>query len=710
MRPLHSLLTLALLTASLAATAAKPPSDYRQLKYPPMHPLQVPEPVRFELSNGLIVYLVEDHELPTIDLQALIRVGSRWEPVEKAGLADITGTVMRTGGTPTRSGDALDEELDRLGATVEIHVGDDSGVASVSVLKEDFDRGLEILVDLLQHPAFPESKIELAKLTERDSIARRNEDPGSVISREFERIIFGPASAYAHQPEYDTIQAITRADLVAFHQEYFQPESVVLGAWGDFKSSEMRAKLERALGAWPRGGHPRPAVPAVEAGAAKRGGVYVIDKEDVNQSNVMLGHLGGQRNDPDYYALAIMSRILGGGFGSRLFNHVRSAQGLAYSVYSAWSGGWDRPGLFLASGGTKSATTVKIVQSIKAELASMTAAEPTDDELARTKDGILKGFAFEFDSVGKIVQRMLSYEYYGYPRDYLQRFRENIAKVTKADVLRVARQHLKLEDLAVVVLGKVKDFEQPPTVLGPVAMVDITIPPPKTEKLAAATPETADKARKLLAAAREAMGGAALRALKNHSIKMDIALSTPGGDAQIKLETTLEPGVRVVTRMEGPFGDITQGFDGQAAWQRSAQGTQDLAGTEREEVVGSVYRDTLGLIRSFDAPGFSAQALGSAELEGKPVEWVAISDPAHQVQVKFALDAQTHLPLKKSYRALLMGAPSDMDEVFSDYREAAGLKLPFKAQLIANGQKLGEGKLTEFKANTELKPEAFRKP
>ena len=470
--------TLMVLGATGLHAQTKPAEHYQDLRYPSLNKIQPPKPERFTLANGMTVYLVQDHELPMITVSALIRVGSRWEPVAKAGLADIVGTVMRTGGTATRNGDKLDEELDRLGAVVETGVGEDSGGATVSVLKEDINLGLDILADLLEHPAFPQDKIELAKIAHRDSIARRNDFPSGIVGREFRRILLGKDSPYAHQTEYATIDAVTREDLVAFHQQYFQPENVILGVWGDF-GAEMKPRLEKVFGAWARGGHPRPPVPAVDPDCPKRAGLYQINKQDVNQSWVVMGQLAGRRDNPDFYPLDLMNQILGDGFASRLFSQVRSAQGLAYAVGSSWAAGWDRPGIFSASGHTKSETTTKILTAIKAELGKLIDSGVSDEELQRVKDATLKGFAFEFDSTGKIVERLMRYEYYGYPSDYLDRYQENIGKVTREDVARVAKQYLKPEQFVVLVLGNTKDFDRPLASLGAVKDVDITIPKPQ---------------------------------------------------------------------------------------------------------------------------------------------------------------------------------------------------------------------------------------
>jgi zinc protease len=471
------ILTLLLPAFAGFAQTGKPAVSYKEIKYPAPGTVRVPEPVRFQLPNGMRVLLVEDHELPTINVSAMIRAGGRWQLAGKVGLAAITGTVMRTGGSSTRNGDQLDRELDRLAARVEISVGDDSASASIFCLKEDIEKTLPILADLLQHPAFPQDKIELSKIEQRDSIARRNDDPQSIAFREYGRVIYGKDSPYGRMMENATVNAITREDLVAFHKQYFRPEAVVLGAWGDFSAPAMRTKIEQAFAGWERGPQWQwPAAPAVDAAAKSRSGLFLINKEDVNQSTVFLGHLGTRLDDPDHAALSVMNGILGEGFASRLFSQVRSEQALAYSVGSFWNAEFEFPGTFAAVGGTKSETTVKIVGAMRHEMDRMAQELVTDDELTRAKDSILKGMAFDFDSTGKIVNRLMAYEYYAYPRDFLQRYQEGIRKVTKADVQRVAKAYMKSDQFVILVLGKEKDFEAPLASLGKVTRIDIAIP------------------------------------------------------------------------------------------------------------------------------------------------------------------------------------------------------------------------------------------
>ena len=721
MRQRLSVMAVVVALAAWAQEAPKPPAakpaavkpgvatSYKALKYPALNQIKVPEPTRFELANGMVVYLVEDHELPTISVSAMVRTGDRWEPVGKAGLASITGAVMRTGGTATRKGDQLDEELDRLGASVETGIGEDSGNATVSVLKEDIDTGLSILADVLQHPAFPPEKIDLAKIQVREGIARRNDDPGSIASREFERVLYGKNSAYGHIPEYATIDSITQADLIVFHKKFFQPENIILGAWGDFKAEEMRAKIEKALGGWARGGQAKPPVPELEPGARKRAGVYAINKDDVNQSTVYMGFIGGRRNDPDYYALSVANVVLGGGFSSRLVNHVRSDQGLAYAVGSSWNAGWDRPGIFMAEGGTKSETTVKIVHSIRNEIQKMSEAV-SDDELAKAKDQILKGFAFDFDSTGKIVRRLMTYDYFGYPRDYLQQYQANIQKVTQADVLRVAKQYLKTDELAILVLGKEKDFDQPLATLGQVTPIDITIPKPKQEALPGATPESIAKGKALLAATREATGGAAVLKVKDYTVVGSFVLSMPQGEISLKMEDTQNLSGKMLNKLVTPMGEIVQGYDGKVFWAKTPQGVREMPASQKGEVDGSLFRDTFSLLQNFENSALTVQALEAAEVDGKAVEGIAVSDPARKLVVKLYVDAKTKLLVKKVYTGVLMGPPAETEEIYSDYREVEGMKVPFKVVFNQGGKKRAEQTTTEMKINPGVAEEAYKKP
>lgn len=484
---------LALILFSSHATAQNPANsppvpakEYQRLKFPKLRDIQIPEPARFVLENGMIVYLMEDHELPVFNVTARIRTGSRWEPAEKVGLAEITGAVMRTGGTVSRTGDSLDDELENIGASVEVSIGQTAGYAGAGSLKEDSDRTLTILADVLMHPAFREDKIELAKIQIKDAIARRNDDVSTIADREFARLIYGADSPYARYPEHTTVDAIRREDLLAFHRRYFAPNNIILGAWGDFRIDEMKAKIEQAFKDWKSRPLDLPPLPSVSK--EPRNGVYYVRKDDVTQTNIRIGQMGGQYNDPDFYALTLLGSVLGEGFSSRIFKNVRSTLGLAYAAYGSWGADYDHPGIFLIGGETQTKTTARAVKAFLAELQQLTEKEVTNEELQLAKDVALNSFIFNFDTKGKILSRILNYEYYGYPKDFLQRYKQNIEKVTRADILRAARTRLHPDKVTILAVGQdPKLYDQPLSTLGSVKTLDITIPGPSPSPKAGAS-------------------------------------------------------------------------------------------------------------------------------------------------------------------------------------------------------------------------------
>ncbi|MHC4167977.1 MAG: M16 family metallopeptidase [Planctomycetota bacterium] len=471
---IFTFLGLSLLWSGCAEQQA---ADYRSLKYAKLGDIEVPEVEQITLANGMRLFLLEDHELPLINLSVRIRTGSVYEPAEKIGLASITGEVMRTGGTASMTGDEMDEELEAIAASVGTGIGLNSGSASMSVLKGDLDKGLSILADVLMNPAFREDKIQLAKMQANSMIARRNDQVGAVAGREFDKLIYGDDSVYARHEEYATIGSITRDDLVAFHKKYFGPNNAMLAVWGDFDTKQMIAKIEQAFETWEKVDLQLSAVPEVKYEFRKT--VNVVRKDDVNQSNVYLGHIGGLRSDPDYFALIVMNRILGGGFTSRLFRNVRSREGLAYSVFGSYSANYDYPGEFYVGCQTKSESTVYAIRAMLREVEKMRESEVTDEELALAKDSFLNSFVFNFDTRGEVVNRLMTYEYYGYPADFLLQIKENVEKVSKEDVLRVAKKHLQPDKVQILAVGRPQDFGEPMSALGPVNEIDITIPTPQ---------------------------------------------------------------------------------------------------------------------------------------------------------------------------------------------------------------------------------------
>ncbi len=442
--------------------------DPRDMEFPPVE-FNPPTPERVTLENGMIVYLLPDHELPLISMSATIKTGGIYEPADKVGLAGMTGSLMRTGGTGTRSGDDIDDALEFISASISVHIGSNSGSASLDVLKNDFDFALNIFVDVLRTPRFAQDKLDLEKKRAIEGIRRRNDRPSGIASREFYQVLYGENHPYGRISTATGISSITREDLQAFHKKYFHPNSMMLGVTGDFDRDEMLTTLRTAFSTWPQSNIDFPVVPPVDANI--KGSVNYVEK-DVTQTHLRIGHLSIKQNHPDFFALSLLDDILGaGGFSSRLFQDVRTRQGLAYSVGSSLRAGKRDLGSILLYAQTKSETTHQAIASIIDHFKRMREMPVTPKELKRAKDAFLNSFVFSFSSSGAIVSRLMSLEYYGLPSEFLERYRDNVVKLTADDLLKAAQTHYHPDNLTIMAVGKAAAFEKPLSLFGPLRTI-----------------------------------------------------------------------------------------------------------------------------------------------------------------------------------------------------------------------------------------------
>jgi zinc protease len=452
------------------------PSTWKQIPIPGLHEFKPQEPRRVELPNGMVLFLQEDHELPLINGVIRVRGGGRDEPAEKAGLSEIYGEVWRTGGTKSKTGDQLDDFLESRAAQVETADGEDSTSLSWSSLKGDFDEVFPQILDILEHPEFRQEKIDLAKKQLLSAIARRNDDVEEIAHRESAKLAYGADNPYAREPEPYTVAAVTRDDLRQWHKRTVVPNNMILGIVGDFDSAAMEKKLRQAFADLPRG---EPFPKSDIEFRTPQPGIYFIQKEDVNQSSITMVDLGTDRRSPDYYALVVMNELFGGGFASRLFSTIRTKLGLAYGVGGGVGTAFDHPGVIRFSMETKSGSTATAIDALRQQIQQLVKGGVTPQEVKRAKDTILNSFIFQFDSKEKVLAEQIRYGFYGYPPDFLERFRAGIEKVTPADVERVARKYVHPDRLSILVVGNDKEFDRNLSTFGKVIPIDISIPAKK---------------------------------------------------------------------------------------------------------------------------------------------------------------------------------------------------------------------------------------
>jgi zinc protease len=484
-------LVMALLAIGLGRSPALAvtPRHYTELQLPPAPEVTLPDYSRYQLANGMKVYLLEDHELPLVYGSAMIYTGSRLEAGEEAGLASIVGDVMRSGGTQAHPADQLNQLLEQRAASVETSIDITAGAASFSALTEDTEDVIGLFAEVLQQPLFPQDKIDLIKNQWRGSIARRNDNPQNIVDREFQKLIYGADSPYARTVEYSTLDNITRDDVVSFYQQSFQPQNLLLGIVGDFDTEAIKPLLEAQFGDWRTTATVPPATaPAIppaqlistrsELAQSQQGGIFFVDQPQLTQSSVQIGHLGGKFDSPDYPALSVMNEVMNG-LGGRLVNEVRSRQGLAYSVYAYWSARFDYDGLFVGGGQTRSETTVPFVKATLDEIERIRTTPITDTELARAKDSVLNAFIFNFQTPSQILSRLMRYDYYGYPEDFIFQYQKQVEATTIADVQRAAEANLNPDNIVTLVVGSSAAIDPPLSNLNPdaqVTQIDVTIP------------------------------------------------------------------------------------------------------------------------------------------------------------------------------------------------------------------------------------------
>ena len=700
-------------------TAHAQASEWQKIPIPPLPEFHPAEPKRIVLPNGMVVFLQEDHELPLIDGSIRIRGGSQEEPAAKVGLVELFGEVWRTGGTKSQTGDQMDDYLEARAAKVETNGGGDSTSIGWSCLKGDFDDVFKIVVDLLHEPEFRADKLDLSQRQFEESIARRNDNPASIAGRESLKLAYGPDSPYARQPEYATVLAVKRDDLVNWHQKYVHPNNMIVGISGDFDAATMEAKLKAAFASWPKG--PIAVKPKIEIHPAKPG-YYLVSKEDVNQSNVRMVAPGTDRRNPDYFAIEVFNEVMGGGFSSRLVQDIRTRLGLAYSVGGGIGTSFDHPGVTRFVLGTKSESTIQAIQAVYGNVDELQKKPITEDEIKRAKDSILNSFIFNFDTPDKVLHERMAYEFYGYPLNFLEQYRAGIEKANVADVNRVAGKYLHKDQLAVLVVGNPKDFDKPLSALGPVTNVDITIPPPPGEKPEGAAPAASSgtggaapgsappasnaEGKALAAKVVEKMGGAAklktVRAM--HAKLAQQAKDEPASQMDL---TVLYPD-RMHLAMDSPMGPMAVVFAPAGAYMAAQGQVRPIPPSAAKESLDQIKRDPTFIAAHSDDPKFTFTANGSEKISNVDAKIIDVN--ADGTAVRWYIDPSNGVLLRESYTATNNSGSFRGETDLSDWKVFDGVSVPTKHTNRQDGKESSVVTFSEVQFNPDVDPKLFDKP
>ena len=676
--------------------------DADALVYPDLPAVEAPAVRRVTLSNGLVVLLSEDRTLPLVQATARIGAGSLLDPADEVGLADIAAETMRTGGAGSLSPDELNLALESVGASVEAGAGGDATTVGMRALSETLDTVLPLYAAVVTAPRFEAEQVALAKAQQAGAIARRNDDPAGVAGREFARALYGPDSPYGRTPEVWTVDAVSPADARAWHARYVVPANTLMAVWGDFETDDMVARLEAAFAGWttPAGFAP-PETPQPEAQTGRR--VLLVDRDDVNQSTIRIGHPGViRRDDPDYPAVVVMNEILGGGFPSRLYRTVRTDLGLAYGVSGGYSAGYVTPGAFVAGTATRSDATARATEAVLDVTRSLLTTPPSPAELAQAKQSYLNAFVFNYDSRAEVLGRQLTYDAYGYAPTTLEDLRAGVEAVRAEDVTRVARRYLQPDSTLIVVVGDAAAFGDGLGRLGPVDTLDVTIPAVPPAGTAGSGGRTA------LAAVATALGGrAAFESIEALRTEGETTVAQGGETVTIGTTTTVRlpaGGRRAAVRSEQrlPAGTVTIVL-GDADRVVTPAGVQDAPAALAEQVRAQLFLSLPYLLARLDDLTAETRASAAGTV-------LALRPPGAASEYRLTVGA-TGRPTEVATTQLTPQGTAEVVVRLEDYRAVetpeGPLALPFRYVQQVNGAAAGQTQLSSVTVNPAVEAGTF---
>ena len=434
---------------------------------------KIPTWTKTTLSNGAELVVVERHSLPLISFTMNFIGGSnQFEPAGKPGLGSLTANMM-TEGTTTRSGDDISNALQLLGTGVGFGIGGEGGAVSFRALKGAFDPTLAIMVEEVLHPAFPDSALDRLKQRTLVNLRRQRDQGGAIAAVVYAKLLYTTDHPYGRSMSEASVSSITRADIVEFHDAFFQPARAVITVVGDITPALAKTKIEKAFSAWPAAGGPAtfsyPAPPVAKATT-----VYIVDKPAAAQSTFSIGLVGPARNNPDYYALRVMNTMFGGLFQSRLMSNIREAKGWTYDVRSSFSFGRG-PGQFVAGGDIQTNKTDSALVEFMKEIKGIRGDRPvSDEELRAAKAALVQSLPSRPATIFGVSSMVNEVFVNGLPEDYWTQFQRGINAVTAADIQRVAQKYIDVDHLTILIVGDREKIEGPVRATGvaPVVILD----------------------------------------------------------------------------------------------------------------------------------------------------------------------------------------------------------------------------------------------
>lgn len=674
------------------------------------------------LANGLQVFVVRSAEMPEVGVQLVITsAGSVNDPEGEPGVAAMVANLL-TQSTEKRTAQQISEAIDFVGGSLSANAADDGTVLSTTVVKKDFDLGMDLLSDVALHANFPQEELDRQRQQVLSGLSVDYGDADYLASAVFQRLVFGVHPyGLPNEGTPASVMAIKREDIVQFHDAYYSPGSALLAFSGDITPEAAFAAAEKYFGAWADKPVTVPAHPAPGGGSGVH--ITVVNKPDAVQTQIRVGKLGIKRSDPDFIPLYVANRVFGGGYNSRLNTEVRLKNGLTYDASSTFDT-LRESGSFLASTYTRTETTVDALRLVMDQIKGMSSGNVKQEELDFARNYLVGVYPIQTETPDEVASRVLMAAHYGLPADYNETYQSRISAVTLAQVNAMASKYFQPSSLEIVLVGNAAQFrdalkkEFPDAAYDefPVAALDLLLPElhRKSEPVPPATPETLAQGQTLLKAAAQAAGGDALSKIQSvEYTSSGVAESQQGAfPIQQKLYLAYPDHYRLETKVAlsgvAP-STLVLAFDGKAAWGSNAQGSGPIPPEQNVEFVRRILlAGGWGLYRAGPGGAMQAQALGERSFQGQ--KYPAALVTAGNIKMTVYFDTATHLPVGVAYSQDTPEGVVETEEAWTEYREVEGEKFPAQVVTFRNGQKFSENKVEEIKVNTNPDPALFVKP
>jgi zinc protease len=689
----------------------------RDVKFPPYEIRTLP--------NGLQVIAVVHHEQPAVSLRLIIRAGGAQDPAGRSGVASVAASLLDQG-TTTKTAEQIAQTIDSNGGAIGAGAGTDLTFINAAFMKDGFGLALDLVADLARNPAFAPEEIERQRQQIVSGLKVSYDDPEYVAGMVFDRLVYG-FHPYG-RPNSGTpasISAITRDDLLAYHRKWFGANNAILAIVGDVTPEEAFAGAQRAFGGWGR--VDLSAVKPADPPPAPARRVVIIDRPGSAQTEIRVGNLGLPRKSADYLALDIAGKILGGEGGNRLHRVLRAERGLTYGA-SADVNALKESGDVVANTDCRSEVTAEALRLIVDEMAKLQKQRVRQSELDDAQAYLTGSFPLTIETPSAIALQVLNAVFYGLDLNDLQTYRERVTAVGVDDIQRVAQQYLHPDRLAIVLVGDASVFAKQLPAVGfdqveriPLAELDLSSADlrrhatparlaPAGLRVAGERDTPQPDARELVARTIAAKGGLdLLRSIRTIRTESTTVVQTANGRAEAPSVTSIRYPAAYRMETRGADGELVQVFNAGEYWVKDARGVRQAPEAMAQQVRGTVQRDTIPLLLALADGRVAAKRMPDEQQDGRAMHVLEVALSGGR-PLRLLIDPVTSLPAAARYTVFMPPDDVAVEDVYSDYRDVRGLKVPFRTIVRRAGETAIERVVRSFDYNVPLDAALFTKP